>query len=300
MAVAVKERVTGLTEAVALIRDGDTVAIGGSLLRRHPMAIIHEMIRQRKRDLRLIGWNNAIDMDLLIGVGSVQAVETSYVGMGMFGLARHYRRAVEAGSLRVVEHSETTAIDAFRAGSMGWSFFPTKTPLGTGLLQHNPKVRMTTCPYTGEPWALMPAFKPDVAILHMHSADRLGNVQLDQRRELDNEVDALMGKAARTTIVTVEQIVSEEYVMHHPHLTVLPRFFVTAVVEAPYGAHPTACDCRYDYDLAFIREYHEATATPEGFQAWLDRSVLGVREHRGYLERLGIRRLMDLTWPREH
>ena len=67
-----KDKTTSVHEAVKLIQDGDTVAIGGSLIRRHPMAIIYDMIRQQKKNLTLLGWNNAIDMDLLIGAGCVR------------------------------------------------------------------------------------------------------------------------------------------------------------------------------------------------------------------------------------
>ena len=299
MAREKKKKTTSVREAVELIRDGDTVALGGSLIRRHPMALIYEMIRQEKRNLTLLGWNNAIDMDVLIGAGCVKAIETSYVGMAMIGMANNYRRAVEGGHLKVHEHSETTAIDAFRSGSMGWTFFPTKTPLGSGIEHHNENVRFTDCPYTGEKYALLPAFSPDVAILHAHTSDAMGNVQLDPIRELDNEVDTFIAKSARTVIVSVEQVVSEDAIYANPHLTILPKFFVDRVVEAPFGAHPTACDCRYDYDLEFLREYHTATRSAEEFSSWLAENVLGVKDHSAYLDRLGPERVFSLQRQKE-
>ena len=154
-----KDKTTTLEAAVRLIEDGQTVAIGGSLIRRHPMALIYEMIRQGRRDLTLLGWNNAIDMDLLVGAGRVTALTTAYVGMAMLGLGHNFRRTVEAGELQVFEHSESTAIDAFRAGSMGWTFVPSKTPLGSGIVEHNPDVKSMTCPYTGDPYCVFPAFR---------------------------------------------------------------------------------------------------------------------------------------------
>ncbi len=296
---AKKDKRTTLARAVELIPDGATVAIGGSLIRRHPMAMIYEMIRQKKRGLTLLGWNNAIDMDLLIGAGCVQAVETSYIGLAMIGLANHYRRAVERGELKIYEHSETTAIDAFRAGSMGWTFYPSKTPLGSGIEAHNDRVRRMDCPFTGEKFCVLPAFRPDFALIHAHTADFVGNVQLDPIRELDNEVDTLIAKSAKKVIVSVEQVVSEEAVSERPHLTILPKFFVDHIVEAPFGAHPTACDCRYDYDLDFLREYHERTKSAEEFASWLEHNVLGVDDHFAYLERIGVKRLLGLERPKE-
>jgi glutaconate CoA-transferase subunit A len=294
-----KDKRCNVAEAVSLIQNGDTVAIGGSLIRRHPMALIFEMIRQGKKDLTLLGWNNAIDMDLLIGAGCVKTIETSYVGMAMLGLAFNFRREVESGHLRVYEHSETTAIDAFRAASMGWTFFPTKTPLGSGIEKYNENIRHMDCPYTGEKYCLLPAFTPDVAVIHAHVADYLGNVQLDPKRELDNEVDTLIAKSAKKVIVTVEQIVSEDYVYRNPHLTILPKFFVDKVVETPFGAHPTACDCRYDYDLDFLRYYHDMSKQTETFRKWLDKYVYGVSDHFEYLDLIGIKNLLAIKRPKE-
>jgi len=294
----VREKVMGLREAVALIKDGDTVAIGGHTLRRHPMALIHEMVRQGRRGLHLQGWNNGIDMDLLIGAGCAASVETSYIGMSAFGLAQNFRRACERDALKVIEHSETTGLDMFRATVMGMSFFPTKTPLGSDLMRSNEHLAEIACPFTGEPFAAVRAARPDVAIIHAHTADRYGNIQLDAVRWNDQSADVLIAKAARTTLVSVEQIVSDEEVYRNSLLTVIPRKFVAAVVEAPYGAHPCACDARYDYDLDEVGRYYEASKSDASFQAYLDEAVRGVADHMEYLERIGIERLMRLTRTR--
>lgn len=293
-----REKVMGLREAVALIKDGDTVAIGGHTLRRHPMALIHEIIRQGRRGLKLQGWNNGIDMDMLIGAGCVASVETSYIGISAFGLALNFRRACERGGLHVIEHSETTGLDMFRATVMGMSFFPTKTPLGSDLMRTNQHLTEITCPFTGEPFAAVRAARPDVAIIHAHTTDKYGNVQLDAQRWNDQSADVLIGKAARTTVVSVEQIVSDEEIYRNSLLTVLPRKFVTAVVEAPYGAHPCGCDARYDYDLEEVEKYYEASKSEGSFKAYLDATVRGVADHMEYLERIGVERLMRLTRTR--
>jgi glutaconate CoA-transferase subunit A len=294
----VREKVMGLRDAAALVTDGATLAIGGHTLRRHPMALIHEIIRQGRRGLQLQGWNNGIDMDMLIGAGCAASVETSYIGISAFGLALNFRRACEHEGLRVLEHSETTGLDMFRATVMGMSFFPTKTPLGTSLMGANPHLAEMACPFTGEPFAAVRAARPDVAIIHAHTADRYGNVQLDAQRWNDQSADILIAKAARTTVVSVEQIVSDAEVLRNSALTVIPRKFVAAVVEAPYGAHPCACDTRYDYDLEETRRYYEASKSREGFQAYLEDRVLGAADHMAYLERIGIERLMQLTRTR--
>lgn len=290
-----KEKVTSLKEAVALIPDGCRLAIGGHTFRRHPMALIYEIIRQRKKNLTLLGWNNANDFDILIGCGLVKQVETAYVGMSMFGLAPHFRQACQEGRLAVLEHSETTAIDMFRASAIGLAFFPSKAPLGSDLMRYNNRIIPMADPFTGEQYAAIKASDAQVAIIHAHMADVYGNVLLDQRRLMEGELDAIIGKAAKMVIVSVEQIVSNEFVRANAHLTVLPSPVVTAVVETPYGAHPTACDTRYDYDLEHIQTYLDACKTQDAWQQYLTQYVTGVSDHMEYLEKIGIRRLNELT-----
>lgn len=292
-------KVCSLAEAISAIPDGATVAVGGHTARRHPMAAVREIIRQKKKGLALIGWNNGIDMDMLIGAGCAEGVETSYIGMGSLGLARNFRRWAESGRLRVIEHSETTALDRFRAASIGLTFFPCKTPLGNDLGKTNPHVAEIKDPFTGERWAAVQAAFPEWAVIHAHTADEFGNVQLDRDRWHDNSVDVLIGKAAKKTIVTVEQIVSHEAIRRSPIDTILHRKDVHCVVEAPWGAHPCCCDARYDYDMEHQRLYYEATATPEAFEAYLDEYVRKPADHLAYLQRIGIERLMGVTLRRK-
>ena len=125
-------KIASLAEAIALVRNGDTVALGGHTLRRHPMAAAAEIIRQRKSDLHVLGWNSGIEFDLLVGAGCVKIVETSYVGISGFGLAKNYRRAAESGEIEIREHSEISALDMFRAGASGMScswYRTTSSPL---------------------------------------------------------------------------------------------------------------------------------------------------------------------------
>ena len=297
--ITAPEKVCSLAEAVAEIPDDATVAIGGHTARRHPMALVKEIARQEKRGLSLLGWNNGIDMDLLVGAGCTRTVETSYLGMGSLGLARNFRRWVEAGRLDVIEHSETTALDRFRAASIGLTFFPCKTPLGNDISRDNPHIAETTDPFTGERWAAVRAAYPDVAIIHAHTADCFGNVQLDPDRWHDTSVDVLIGKAAKKTIVTVEQVVSHQAIRNRPIDTILHRKDVHCVVEAPWGAHPCCCDSRYDYDMDHMRLYYDASRSAETFDAYLDTYVRNPADHMAYLERIGIENLMGITLKRK-
>lgn len=288
----IPNRIADLEEAIAVIPDGASVAIGGHTLRRHPMALVRELIRQGKKDLHLLGWNNGIDMDMLVGAGVARVVETSYVGMGPLGLARNMRREVESGRVRTVDHSETTAIDIFRATALGVDFLPNGTPLGTDLMTYNDGLVEITSPFTGRTYAAVRGVSPDFALIHAHASDPHGNVQLDDANWMDNSVDTYIARSAKHVIVSVEEVVSADHVRRHPLRTFLPREYVNAVVHAPFGAHPCCCDARYGYDQEELRRYYEATGSAETLEAYLDERVRGVADHWEYLDRVGVAGLL--------
>ncbi len=288
----IPERLISAQEAISVIPDGATVAIGGHTLRRHPMALVREIIRQRKRNLHLLGWNNGIDMDMLIGAGVARVVETSYIGMGPLGLARNLRRHVESGVVETIDHSETTAIDMFRATALGVDFLPNRTPLGTDLMTYNDGLVEIISPFTGQMYAAVRGVEPDFAILHAHSADVHGNVQLDEANWGDNTVDPYIGRAAKHVIVSVEEIVSTDHIRANPRRTFLHREDVTAVVHAPFGAHPCCADSRYGYDQNELRRYYEASRSQETFEAYLADRVTSVSDHWDYLDKVGVAGLL--------
>ncbi len=289
-------KIRSLAEAVDLIRDGDVVAIGGHAGRRHPMALVREIIRQGKRRLHLVGWNNGIDIDLLVGAGCVETVESAAVAIvgadATASPAHNLRRAVESGRIRVIEHAEETALDRFRAGAAGLPMMPSTATAG-------PHLKPFTDPFTGETWMAVQAVRPDVALLHAHAADARGNVRQDAERRYDIAPDVLIARSARTVIVSVEQIVSEQAAAHPTDL-ILSGGEVAGIVEAPYGAHPCACDSRYDDDLDHLRQYQEVSASPDGVAAYLDAHAHRLPDHRAYLDALGMRRLMGISTKRTH
>ena len=284
-----------IEDAIAQIPDGASVAIGGHTQRRHPMALVRELIRQKKRDLHLLGWNNGIDFDMLIGAGVARRVETSYIGIGPLGLAKNLRREAEAGRIEIVDHSETTAIDIFRATAMGVDFLPNPTPLGTDLMTYNDGLVEIESPFTGRTFAAVRGVRPDFALIHAHTADAHGNVQLDDAQWMDNSVDTYIARAAEHVIVSVEQVVSTDHVRAHPIRTYLPRRYVGTVAHAPFGAHPGCCDSRYGYDQDELRTYYEASATAESFASYLEDRVFGPKDHWAYLDSVGVAGLLTAS-----
>jgi glutaconate CoA-transferase, subunit A len=286
-----------LDEAVALVPDGARVALGGFAVYQKPMAFVRALARARKRDLTIVGTANSYDIDLLAGAGCLDTVETSYVGLEKFGLARNFRRQAESGALKVVDYPEMGSWDRFRASQEGLAFWPVSFLGGNDVLTHNPAIRQFACPITGRPMQALPAAEPDVVVIHAVAADEQGNVIFPAHRLLPQNGDVLLARSCETVIVTVEKIVSKAFIRKHAQLNEVPSYRTTAVVEVPWGAHPTPVLSRYLADEQHMSEYVEASASPETFDAYLQRYVFEPRDQHDYLERVGaahVAQLFDL------
>ena len=276
-----KEKVKELKEAIGLIKEGDKVALGGVGRNRAPMAAVREIIRQGIGGLHLIGREKGMDFDLLIGAGLVKRVSAAYVGLEEFGLAPHFRRAVEAGKLEMDEHTCGSVITALRAGAMGVPFLPMKGVIGSDLMKIHQDFKVIECPFSGERLLAVQALVPDVAIVHAQRGDPYGNVQLKGSRF----EDIIMIKGAKRRVVTVEEIVPHEEILASPEETTIPYFLVDAIVEVPRGAHPTSCYLYYGSDRGHIGEYLKRSRSPEDFQGYLQEYVFGPRDHQEYLRK---------------
>jgi glutaconate CoA-transferase subunit A len=278
-----------LADAIELVRDGDTVALGGALSYREPMALVRELVRQGRDDLRLVGSAHGIDVDLLVGAGVAGTVEESYVGFEQdLGLAPAYRRAAESGSIAIRETCCYTLLQQLRAAEYGLPFMPVRGVAGTGILDLHPEYGEIECPFTGERLVAVPALAPDVALIHGLLADRRGNVHLKRPLVLDER----FANASKRVVVTVERFADTDEVAAAG--VVLPSFLVDAVVEAPLGAHPTSCYPHYAYDRAHMREWVQAARSDEGVADYLARYVIGADE-AAYLCAIGSERLESIT-----
>ena len=270
------------------VHDGEFLFIGGYVC-RPPFAAIHEIIRQKKRDLTITRSNAADDFDMLIGAGCVKRFIATFISLGIYGLARCYRRSMEKGIPHRIELEEYTNLSLplmLMAGAMGMPFVPVKDMVGTDLMNvrsfmGDGKYKMIESPFDGSPVMLVPALRPDVAIIHVQQADEDGNAQM-----WGIGGDCKWGaNAARRVIVSCERIVSRETIGKDPSRTIVPAFKVAAVTEEPFGAHPGYTPGFYDMDLAYGYLYKEASNTVEGFQAFLDEWVFGVKDRTEYVQR---------------
>jgi glutaconate CoA-transferase, subunit A len=282
----VKEKVFDLTAAAGLVASGSSVVLGGVALRRQPLALVREIIRQRITGLEVIAFTSGVAVDCLVGAGCVRKVQAAYVGLRSFGLAPNFCRAVEQRAIECEDASETTLIARFRAASLGVPFLPSRALLGTDIARRSRNVRDIVCPFTGQRLQALAAIGADVTLLHGFAADAFGNVVRPQRR--NTEIDVLIAKAARKLVVTVEKLISHREVLRHSDAVVIPHNWVAAVVEAPFGAHPLECEGHYVLDEAHLRLYAEAARSEEGFRKYLDTYVYVAGGHRGYLDAIDL------------
>ncbi|MBI4456652.1 MAG: CoA transferase subunit A [Acidobacteria bacterium] len=279
------EKLTTVGEAVQRVKDGDHIAIGGCLFSRTPLGLLMEVLRQNKRSLTLSRNLMCYEGEWFMAAGAVEALVTSWFGIGLpWGLSKILRERVENARIRFEEWSHLGLGLRYRAAAMGVPFLPTVTMLGSDLMAVTPAKTMQ-CPFTGQTLCLVPALFPDVALLHVHRADRFGNCQIDGYPHMDADI----ARAATTVLVTAEKIVPEEEIRSHPDRTVLPGMVVDAVVEVPYGAFPHECYGLYEADFSHFDTYVtkiKAKGT-EAVQEYLDRYVHGTRRHEEYLALFG-------------
>jgi len=284
-------KLISLEEAVARVPDGARVAFGGFAVYQKPMAFVRELVRQGRRNLTVVGSANSYDVDLLAAAGALSVVETSYVGLEKFGLARNFRRAAEAGTLSVVDYPEMVSWDRFRASQENLPFWPIPFLGGNDVVTYNEAIRPSDCPMTGRPMHAVPAAAPDVVVIHAIAADERGNVVLPARRLLPQSGDVLMARSCDNVIVTVEKIVPQAFIKRHARLVEIPSYRTKAVVEVPYGAHPTPVLGRYGADEEHYATYAEAAQDAASFERYLDHFVRGPQDHHAYLDLIGTRRL---------
>jgi glutaconate CoA-transferase subunit A len=231
---------------------------------------------------------------MLVAAGCVAKIETSYVGLERFGLAPNFRRAVESGAVVVEDYSEGVAFDRFRASEDGLTFLATGALAGTDVLRRNPRLVPFDCPLTGRPLVAVPPADPDAVVIHAVAADERGNVFAPRSKLLPQGFDEVKARSSDVVVVTAERLVPRDFASRNPELMVVPGLRVSAVVEAPWGAHPCSSLGAYELDVAHFERYVAASASEEGIAAYLDEFARRPSGPAEYRELIGAERMVEL------
>jgi glutaconate CoA-transferase subunit A len=275
-------KMVSMRDAIArFVPDGASVALGMALEAAIPFAAGHELIRQQRRNLELIGPISDMLFDQLIGAGCASKITAAWVGNVSAGLGHNYRRAVEHAiprPLELEEHSNFSVGLGLMAAALGVTYLPTRTLLGSDLARHNPRLAVSE-----DGLLEVSAIEPDVALVHVQRADDEGHAHCWGNLGLVREA----GLAAKRVILTCEEVVDAEVILSDPNRILLPPHKVVAVVHSPGGAHPSPVPGHYARDHATFTEYHAITRERDGFLTWLDEWIVGVRNREEYVRRLG-------------
>ena len=243
-----------IEEAVRVVKDGQTLALGGMTLYRRPMGFVKAMLRAtgKPRDLTLLSFTGSMESDLLIGAGCVQSVRSAYMGLEAFGLAPMFTKLAQNGEIRVIEETEASIVMGVRAQISGVGFMPSRAWQGTDLPALRPDVMQVTDPYSGEDLTAFPAIPCHVAVIHGLAGDKHGNVLINNNLGIDMELVYV----ADTVVATVEEIVDE--LRPTTDGKIIPFPGCDMIVHIPNGAAPTSCYPRYPLDGEEILRYVEA------------------------------------------
>jgi glutaconate CoA-transferase subunit A len=280
------------------VPDGSSIALGLQMEQMIPFSAAHEIIRQKKRNLTLIGPISDCLFDQMIGAGCVEKVIAAWVGNVMMGSAYNFRRATEVENpgtpgekLRVFNLTNFSVALGLQAGALGVPFLPTRSAQGSDVPKGNHFYYQIFSPFEGKEQLLaVRAIVPDVTIAHVQRADEEGNAHC-----WGNFGVLLEGvRAAKKVIVVAEEIVPREVIAGDPNRTVIPGFLVSAVVHSPLGAHPSPVQGYYKRDDDFFQQYHRESKTPEDYAAYRAKWIDGVADVCRYAELLGKQRVASL------
>jgi len=289
---AMVDKRMSVREAVErFIHDGDYIATGGFGSVRFSSAVLHEIVRTRKRNLGFSGHSTTHDFQILAAGRVIDRCDIAYVvGLEIRGLSPNGRRFMESGAVRTTEWSNAGLGWRYKAAAMGVPFLPARVMLGSDTLRYSAG-RLIEDPFTGQKLLAVPALYPDVGIIHVHQADIYGNAQIDGT----SIVDLDLAKASKRLIVTTERMVETEEFRRDPRKTSIPYWQVDAVCHVPFGSYPGNMPFEYFSDERHLAAWVEGEQDEARFAAFLDKFIYGADNFETYLAlAAGEQRLAEL------
>ncbi len=284
------DKVMSVAEAVTrFVSDGDYLASGGFGGDRIATAVLHEIVRQQRQDLAFAGHTATHDFQILCagndtGRGRLlKQVDIAYVvGLEARGLSPHARRVLEGGEVELCEWTNYSLALRFQAAAMGVPFLPLRGLTGTDTYRHSAAARVT-CPFTAQELTVVPALWPDVAIIHVHEADALGNCRIRGTSVSDRD----LARAAKRLIISCERLISTEEIRSDPTATVIPFYCVDAVCHVPYGSYPGNMPYDYYSDEQHLREWLTVERDHASYLEFIERLIFSTVNFDEYLRRCG-------------
>ncbi|MBF0314022.1 MAG: CoA transferase subunit A [Oligoflexia bacterium] len=287
-----ENKVTTVKEAVSkYVTSGSYLATGGFGCNRIASALLHEIVRQGKKNLGFSGHTTTHDFQILVAGECFDRCDAAYiVGLEARGLSKMARKYIESGKVKTTEWSNASLAWRYKAAAMGLSFIPSKVMLGTDTFKYS-AAKVVTCPFTGETYSAIPALSPDVAVIHVHKADVYGNCVIEGLNNSDTD----LAKASKHVIVTTERIVDNEEIRRSPWKTAIPYWSVDAVIPVPYGSFPGNMEGEYFSDEKHLQMWLDVEQDEKSYREFVKKYILDTEDFYEYLELCGgIKRMNEL------
>jgi len=273
-------------EAISrFLQDGQSLVVG-NYTEGIPFSLIFEIIRQKKRGLTYYSQTGSADAEFLVAGECLTKMCSAFIhkwgGRTAGSMVERYQRS---GRLEVEDYTNFTYNARMAAGAFGYSFMPVLPAIMDSDVfrvrgfMGDSKFGVLPCPFTGRDIPVVPAANPDVCILHVQRADRHGNAQ--HWGGLGSTVHACL--ASKTIIVTCEELVEDDVVKSSPHHTIVPGFRVSAVIEEPYGCHPSELPGYRNPDRTMYNLINNAICSEAGLASIFDEWVYGLPDRASYI-----------------
>jgi len=294
-----EDKVTSLSDAIRHnIKPGMTLHFGEAA-----NALASEVVRQfwgEKPQFTLVISMLGEQMAVLIHAGLAKKLITAVCADYYPGPSPSYiiQRAYKEGGLEIENWSLLSLVQRFMAGALDLEFMPTNSIIGSGAAdENNDAFIVIDDPFGSEKkLGAVKSLNPDVSLIHGWVSDRQGNTIIAPSRFSGQ--GAWGAKAAKNVVVSVERIVSTDFIRAYSSLVDIPGFMVSAVCLTPLGAHPQALlNCgipelgTYGDDYDFLLQQKMASQDRDKFDTWVREWILGCPTHEDYLAKLGYERV---------
>ena len=299
-----EDKVVSLRDAIERhVRPGAKIHIGATHCCSG--AAILEIARQfygQRPDFTLIMRGIRDTATILLHLGLLRKVITSFSGnvYPWYSPNPVCQKAYANKEVELEDWSILTFPLMLMAGALGVDVMPTTSLLGSSLAETNrDSFKVIDDPFgSGRKIGLLKALNPDISIIHGVAADRAGNTILTPPYS-----EGLWGaKASRGgVVVTVEKLVSTDFIREHSHLVKLPAYMVNSVSVVPFGAHPGGVWNQgmqefeaYAEDYEFMTRFNQISKNPESLDNWIREWVLDCPSFSDYVAKLGHDRVLSL------